>query len=1012
MRKMYLLFLLSFYCLLSMAQGFAIKGKVVDKSSKEPLIGASILEVGTTNGVITDLDGNFQLKVLDESRLLEFSYMGYKSQRLKVKSVMNVTMELDSEVLDELVVVGYGTMRKSDLTGSVSKVTAENLGKVATVDVTQALQGKVAGVNIQLNSGEPGAGTKVRIRGVGTINSSDPLYVVDGFPVSDISHIAPNDIESIEVLKDASATAIYGSRGSNGVIMVKTKSGSYDQKVVVSVNTYGAMSQVVNQIDMLNAEEYALVKAESYANANMSLSNEWASMFKYVTDNHLKGTLWQDEIFRKAYTQNYNVNLSGGTEKAKFDVGMTYAKENGIVKNTHLDKFMAHVNNEYQLSKRIKLGINLFYTNHDKIGNNSDFYTGPLVGALRADPISSAWDKYRNDFGEMYFSYGTNPARSVDENRYHSQDENRFLVNSCLDIRDILVKGLSFHAQFGAKYVSSKNRDYYPVFYVTADQQRIQSSLSERRSETTEWSTSEYFSYNNLFKKHSINATIGFEASKFQNSFSDIKVYDVPEDFDLRYISASSNTTQFNASGLKTHSALASFFTRVNYNFDNRYLFTATLRADGSSKFKDRWGYFPSFSAGWNIDQESFMEKTRNVLSRLKLRAGWGQVGNQSAAGYNDYAALMTNGYNYVFGNKPIDGVIQQRIANNELSWETSQQTNIGVDFGFFKNKLSGTIDFFLRDTKDMILATPVPMYAGFWRPRTNAGSVRNTGVEIALDHSNQVNDFVYNLGFNITWIKNKITSIGGGDPIEGGNVTRIGNATRTEVGHEIAYFYGLKTDGIFHSQKEVDDYVNKDGNLIQPNAAPGDVKFVDVNNDGIIDEASDRVKLGSAIPDFTYGFTAGFAYKGFDLNLALQGSYGNELVNGMYSILQSSDMSEWNVGKVMLDRWTTDNPNSNIPRVHASDPNKNSKFSDRYVEDGSYLRIRNLQLGYNLPSALLSKIGVQRLRFYVSVDNLYTFTNYSGFDPEISGSDLDAGVDLATYPIPRTFSFGLNLQF
>lgn len=994
-----------------MAQGFAVEGKVVDKSTGEPLIGASVLEVGTTNGVSTNLEGEFRLSVSDKTSRITVTYVGYTDQTLAAAPKMNIALVGDGQILEELVVVGYGVMRKSDLTGSVSKVNSEDMDKVASVDAVQALQGKIAGVNIQLNSGEPGAGTKVRIRGVGSINNSDPLYVVDGFPVSDISHIAPNDIESIEVLKDASATAIYGSRGSNGVIMVKTRGGAYEKKVTVSTNIYTSISEVVDQIDMLNAHEYATARLEALLAANIKLSEEESALMDYVIKNNLVGTNWQDEIFRTAYTQNYNVNISGGTSKDKYDIGFTYADEEGVVKNTFMEKIMAHVNNEYKLTKRIKLGVNAFFTNSDKSGNDSDYYTGPIVGAIRAEPISGAYDHYRNDFGEMYFG-GGNPARAVDENKYRTEQENRFLVNTYFNIDDLFVKGLSFHADFGAKYLSGKNRIYLPKYFVTSSQQRVQSSLMERRFDGTEWSTSEYFSYNRQFGKHSLNATVGFEASKIESSFASIKVFDVPEDFDLRYISASSNSVQFEASGLKEHSSLASFFGRLNYNYDNRYLFTATFRADGSSKFLKHWGYFPSFSGAWNIHQERFMENSRNTISQLKLRVGWGQVGNQNAAGNHDYVALMTNGYNYPFGNIPVDGAIQEYISNKELSWETSEQTNVGLDFGFFKNKLYGSVDFFVRDTKDMILATPVPMYVGFWRPRTNAGSVRNTGVELTLNHANTIKNFSYNVGFNLTWLKNEVRSIGGSDPIEEGNIPKIGNATRTEVGHEIGYFYGLKTDGIFHNQEEVDNYVNKDGKPIQPNAAPGDVKFIDINGDGVIDESTDRVKLGSAIPDVTLGFNLGLGWKGLDFNMSLAGCFGNELVNGMTNALLSTDMSESNISKVMLDRWTPTNTDTNIPRVNAADPNKNSKFSDRYVENGSYLRIRNIQLGYTLPAKFLSKIGIQKLRIYLSADNIYTFTNYSGFDPEVSGSDLSAGVDMGAYPVPRTFSVGLNLQF
>ncbi len=1013
MRRIILLLCCTLAAITTHAQSMTVTGQVVDQQTGESLIGATVLEVGTTNGVITDLDGHFTIALKDKKNRLEVSYVGYVTQKLAASSQMIIKLKTDALALDEVVVVGYGVMRKSDLTGAVSKVKADELGKVASVDASQALQGKVAGVNIQMNSGEPGAGTKVRIRGVGTINSSSPLYVVDGFPVGDISHIAPNDIESIEVLKDASATAIYGSRGANGVILVKTRSGARGQKTKVNFNAYVSMSQIVDKIDMCNASQYAVLKREAMDNAGVSMSSQWDNILTYVTDNNLKGTDWQDEIFRDAVTQNYNLSVAGGGENNKYDLGVTYAQEEGVVKETYMDKLMAHLNNEYKFNDHVKLGLNVFYTNYERTGNNSDYYAGPLAGALRADPVSAPWDDYTSDFGEIYFAFGLNPARAVDENKYKEESENRFLLNSYLQLDDLLdVKGLSFRAQFGQKLVFSKIRNYYPEYYVTADQNRQQSSLYVKRADTKEWSTSDYFNYNRLFGKHSVNAMAGFEAQKFESTYTDLTVYDVPKDADLRYVSASSNSTQFTAGGLKSHSSLLSYFTRANYSYDNKYLFTATMRADGSSKFVDHWGYFPSFSAGWNIYQESFMKDTQDWLSQLKLRAGWGQVGNQNAAGNHDYVALMTNGYTYVFNGQPVDGSIQQRIANKELSWETSEQYNVGVDAGFWANKLTATVDLFVRKTNDMILSTPIPMYAGFWKPNTNAGSVKNSGVELSLNHSNEIGDFTYNIGFNISCIKNEVTSIGGGDPIEGGNVSLVGNTTITRVGDEIGVFYGLKTDGIFNTQEELDAWVGEDGSPIQPNAGLGDVKFIDANHDGKIDE-QDRQNLGSAIPTCTYGINASCAYKGFDFNVALQGSCGNEIVNGMYYTLNSSDMSEWNVSTAMLNRWTPDNPTSNTPRVISSNPNKNGRFSDRFVEDGSYLRIRNMQLGYTIPKELSTRACMQRLRLYLSCDNLYTWTKYSGYDPEVAGSnDLGAGVDIANYPIPRTFTVGVNVTF
>lgn len=1005
------------FCSLAMfAQTFTVKGKVLDKGNRETLPGASVLVEGTTTGVTTDIDGNFQLNVPDKNKKIVVSFVGFKTQTLGVSENMTILLESDAQALDEVVVVGYGTMRKSDLTGSVSRIDADKMKQLSTVDVAQSIQGRVAGVNVVSNSGEPGAGTKIRIRGVGTVNNSDPLFIVDGFPVSDISHVAPNDIESMEVLKDASATAIYGSRGANGVIMVKTKNGARGKKAVVSVNAYTSFSDVVKHIDVLNASEYAELKAESYANADRDLDQNSAAIFKYVQDNNLKGTDWQDEILRTGISQNYNINVTGGGEKNSYDIGATYSRENGTVKYTSMEKFMLHANNEYAFSDKVKLGVNLSYTNYTKSGNNNDFYGGSLTSALKTDPISAAWDNYRDDFGEVYFTYGTNPARSVYENKYRTNGQHSVLGNAFLQIDDILIKGLSFRAQFGERMAFGKNRNYSPVYYVSATQKRDKSSLSEQRAETFDWSTTEYLSYNNSFGKHNVNMTLGFEAQKFKSNNIFLKVYDVPEDFNMQYISAAADKELFESSGDASHSALVSYFYRANYTYDNRYLFTATIRADGSSRFKERWGYFPSFSAGWNLHQEKFFQegKINKVMSQLKVRAGWGQVGNQSSAGYNDYVALMRNGYTYVFGGVPVDGAIQEMAANEELSWETAEQYNFGVDFGFFENKLTGNIDYFIRNTNDMILPTPIPMYAGMWRPRTNAGSIRNSGVEFTLNYGNTVKEFSYNVGFNMSFIKNEVINIGGGDPIYGGSVSKVGNTTKTEVGRELGYFYGLQTDGIFHTQSELDAHVDKDGKKIQPSAGLGDVKFIDRNLDGKID-GDDRTYLGSAMPDVTFGLNANFAYKGFDLNLFLQGTLGNEIINGMYNTLHSSDMLEYSGSKDMMNRWTEQNPYSNTPRVHAGDPNKNTQFSDRYVENGSYLRLKNVQLGYTLPERLTRKIALFQLRFYVSADNLFTITKYSGFDPEVgdlNGDPLGAGIDLATYPVPRVLTVGLNLKF
>ncbi|WP_211229830.1 SusC/RagA family TonB-linked outer membrane protein [Olivibacter sitiensis] len=987
-----------------------VSGKVTDESGS-PLVGVSVSVKGLTISTSTKSDGTFSLNVPNEETVLRFTFIGLEVHEELVgnRRVINVVLNSVSSDLDEVVVIGYGTARKGDITGAISSIKSEELTRLSSVDVNQSIQGRAPGVSVVNNSGEPGAGTKIRIRGTGSVNNSDPLYVVDGFPVNDISHLGPHDIESIDILKDASAVAIYGSRGANGVILVKTKSGAFGQATKVSANLFGGATIVAKTLDLLNASEYALLKLESYANANQTPSLNMQSILDYAIANNSNGTDWQREIIRKGYTQNYNVNVSGGTEKGRFDIGSTYSKENGVIKNTFLDKFLIHFNNEYKLYKNVQIGTNLSYVTYNRSGNDGDFYSGSITQALKTDPVSAAFDSYTNNFGEIYFSYGRNPALSVHENQFRKGTEDRFTGTAFLQIDNIGLEGLSFRTQYGTQYNFTKSRNYYPVFFITADQRRDVSSLTENRGDNRFWNSTSYFSYAKDFGKHNINATLGTEAQKGTSNNMFARVYDVPEDVNLRYLGTAANKEQLEVSGGAGHNSLLSGFFRMNYSFDNRYLFTGTLRADGSSKFMNKWGYFPSFSAGWNIGEESFFTDANQALglNQLKLRAGWGHVGNQASAGNFDYLALMTNGYTAVFGESMVDGAIQQMLANEELSWETSEQYNIGLDFQLFNRHLSGNVDYFVRNTNDMILSTPIPIYAGMWRTRTNAGSVKNSGVELNLNYAQSVNeDFSFNAGFNISFIGNNVTSLGGGEPL-------FGQYTITEEGREIGTFYGLQSAGIFKTQEQLDAHVNEGGNPIQPNAGLGDVIFVDQNGDGRIND-DDRIYLGSAVPDFTYGFSLSATYKGIDVNMLLQGSKGNQIANYMYSVLYSTSMREWSNSKAMMGRWTPENPNADLPRVHSGDPNQNDRFSDRFVEDGSYLRLRTIQLGYSLPQKSLQRLAMKGLRVYVSADNLLTFTNYSGFNPEMGdlyGNPLNAGVDMASYPMPRVFTFGINLN-
>jgi TonB-linked SusC/RagA family outer membrane protein len=1013
MRKTILFLLLMGFFISSFAQS-QMRGKVLDKSTQEPLPGATIVATGTTVGTTTNEKGEFVFTVPKGVKTISASFVGYESLEVAVASEVTIQLASTEQAVDEVVVVGYGVMRKSDLTGSVGKVNVSDIQKVTTVDAAKAIQGRVAGVNVISNSGNPGSGAKIRVRGIGTINNSDPLYVVDGFPMSDISHIAPTDIVSMEVLKDASATAIYGSRGANGVILVKTNSGSKTGKLEVHANVLTGFSDVAKQLELADATQFA--------NARKAIGNT-DDIINYVLDqqaagNYLKGTDWQKEIYRQGTNTRYNLSIVGGADNYSYDHGFTYSDENGTVKGTYMKKLMFHSNNNFSLTKKVKLGLNFNYVHSENPGNRTDYYSGTIPGALRSDPISAAWDKYTNYYGEIYYSQAaTNPALAIYLAQQEKRLANRAMGNFYLQFDDIFTKGLSFRAQFGTVMDFNDQKNYSPKYFITPTQKNDDATLYQQRVYGLNWVNSNYFSYNRTINKLNINGTLGMELQDNKSSDIFAKGYDVPEDANLQYLGAHKDAVKFDLGGGESENRLSSAFLRGNLGWDNKYVVTATIRADGSSKFTQdkRWGYFPSFAGSWNIYNESFMEGIKDVLPTLKLRAGWGQTGNQGSAGNFDYVSSVNGGYIYALNGVPIEGAVQEQLANKELSWEAAEQINFGLDFGLLDNSLTGTVDYFVRNTKDMILQRPIPMYAGKKKPAVNAGTMQNRGLEFTLNYAKNKGDFKYDVNLNLTFIKNEITSLAGGDPIRGGSAGRVGNTTKTEVGREIAYFYGYKTSGIFKTQEQLDAH-KKDGTPIQPNAALGDVIFQDLNDDGKITEL-DMTYLGSASPKMTGGLNVNLAYKGFDMVIFINGSFGNEIVNSMYQTLYSSKMFECNISRDMaLNHWSPENPNSDIPRLDAADLNKNAEnFSDRYVENGSYLRLKNLQFGYSLPAEVNKKLRIQNLRIYTSLDNLATLTKYTGLDPELFGQGNDPfsyGVDMVNYPQPRTYSFGINVTF
>nr|WP_319268592.1 TonB-dependent receptor [uncultured Draconibacterium sp.] len=998
---------------ISFGQQKTITGRVVD-SANEPLPGVTVVLKGTSQGTVTNFDGNFTLPNVAEDAIVVFSFVGMKSQELPVAgtTTFNITLENDAIGIEEVVAVGYGSMRKSDLTGAVARVGGEDLQKVATADVVSTLQGKVAGVDVVSNSGEPGAGVKIRIRGVGSWRNSNPIYVVDGFPTDDISNVDPSNIESIEVLKDASATAIYGSRGANGVVLVTTKSGSKDNSKI-EVNAYAGVQYTNERIPLTNATEFSMLRKEAFANAGRVLPVDELEILDYVIANNYKGTDWQDEMLGVAPIQNYSIKALGGTDKISYNVGATLFMQEGIVDNSGMDKLFVWANNDYELSEKVTLSTNISYSTYKKNNHNDGAYSGALPVAIRLDPITAAWDDYTNNYGARFLSGVSvnNPAIAVDEAEYQTRGEHKLVGNFTLNIDDLFTKGLSFKTMYAADLKFANTKNYYPQFYVAPDQKRDESQLYQQKATGVSWAWNGFFNYVKTIDEHHINAMVGAEAQEF--IWDDIwaQGFDVPADEDLMFLGLARNQEQKDLGGGKSRHTLASYFARANYSFGNKYLFTATMRADGSSKFKgsNKWGYFPSFSAGWNVKEEGFMDDA-DWLDRLKLRAGWGQVGNEGSIGNYDYVTTMVTGYTYVVGGGIVDGAVAKKTANPDIKWETSEQLNVGADFSFLSQRLDLSVDYFNRKTRDLLLDKPIPFYVGAQRPSVNAGTMENNGFDVSLNwHEDKNSGFSYSVGVNISKVSNKVTDLAGGEPFAGGSVPKLGSVTRTEAGEELAYFYGLQTDGIINDQTELDAYLN---DVTSSVAELGDVKFIDQNGDGKIDDL-DKIKLGSAFPDFTAGMNLDMSYKGFDFKAFIYASVGNEIVNGhAYWIQTSGILSNYSTDR--LDRWTADNPSANEPRMVSNDPNQNWRFSDRYVEDGTYVRLRNVQLGYTLPKDFVEKMKLSNMRIYVSADNLLTFTDYSGWNPEIAsyGGALGGGVDYATYPVPVIINGGVNLTF
>ncbi|NDK56242.1 SusC/RagA family TonB-linked outer membrane protein [Pontibacter fetidus] len=1001
------------------AQAVVVTGKVTSASDGTALPGVTVLERGTTNGATTDNAGNYSLSV-PANAVLQFRFVGMVTQEVPVngRSTINVQLRSDEQQLGEVVVVGYGTQERREVTGATAKVTSEELENLPVVGVDQALQGRAAGVQISQNSGTPGGGISVRVRGSSSISASNqPLYVVDGVPlttgdysqlgyggqsVNAIADLNPNDIESIDILKDASAAAIYGSRAANGVVLITTKRGS-SRKTQINLNAYTGFQRMWKEPNFLNADEYSEIMLEAYVNDGYlepgSTFEDWLDWYYGGVDFTPTKTDWIDEVTRSAPIQNYEISLNGGDPKTRYYLSGSYFDQEGIVIGSRYQRYSTRLNLDHDVNDKLSLGtsIQLSRSDNNRIVSDNTLY-GPFANALAASPIFPVY--YENgEYTRPNYFY-TNPIAEGTENDDETQNM-RGIGNLFANYE--FVPGLQWQVKGGMDVLNIDERRYTATNYPGSFAIPTEGSATNATTTVTKRLLETTLSFNKLLSEdHNISTVIGASNEQNRIKASFVTGLGFPDER-FRFVGSA---VRVNAgSNTLVDNGLVSFFGRANYSFKDRYLLGINFRADGSSRFSEnnRYGYFPSISVGWRLIEESFMSDI-NALSELKLRASYGITGNQEI-GNDAFRGLVVAGASYI--DRP--GIALSQIPNPDLKWEETQQLNIGADVGFLSNRVNLALDYYIKKTTDLLFNRPIPTQTGFASYASNIGSVENKGFELALSTINfdgSGGDFNWTSDFNISFNRNKVTELYQGQDIFYGFG---GNSLVLREGEPIGTFYGFITDGVYSSIGDIPDSRQAQG------AQPGDVNFRDINNDGIITD-EDLTIIGDAQPDFVGGFTNVFRYKGFDLNIFLQFSKGNEIANPAHQYQQhlGNDFLDDNMLDLVLNRWRQEGDVTDVPRATVDDPNDNNRSnSSRFIYDGSYLRFKNVMLGYNLASELTQRFSVRSLRVYVQAQNLFTFTDYPGFDPEVNfagTSNTTLGVDFYTFPQARTITFGINL--
>ena len=1014
--------------------GRTISGVVTEAASGTPVPGAAVVVKGTTRGTTTNFDGEFTLQASDND-VLVVSFVGFTAQEVPVAGKSNLTIVLEEEValFDEVVVVGYGVQKKKLVTGATAQVDGEELTKRSTTSALEALQGQTSGVQITSTSGQPGEGMKVVVRGQGTIGGSGPLYIVDGVQTGDISYLNNADIESIDVLKDAASAAIYGSQAANGVILITTKTGKRGS-AQVTFDAYYGVQNVARKIDMLNSKEHAVIMNE----ANINSGNA-----PYFTQSEIdamgEGTDWIDEmLYEDAVTQNYTLGITGGSQKSTYSMSMSYTGQEGIVGGpavSNYERYNLRINSEHDLyDGLLKVGqhLTMGYMMKNGVGVGNQ-YNNTLRGAFNTSPFLPMYDDegnylnntanagvmYQGEEWEPWVEGENNPYASMVLNNQSRNNNQKILGDVYFELTPL--ENVTLRTTLGYDYYAGEGHSYSPIYRLSIYAYRDNDGASQNMNRGLALTWDNILTYQLDKGDHSMTAMVGNSIYRNKGSWLSVNNANLTvSDLEHAYINNTTNTdfTLLGFGGAPNDvDKRLSYFGRFSYSYQERFLLNATFRADGSSRFAkgNRWGYFPSVSAGWVVSSESFMDNS--PFDFLKLRASWGQVGNQNIPAFRYLALIKTDNTNYYFGSEDFNssgntvGAYPNSLPNPELKWETSEQLNFGIDAQLLDGHLSLNADYYEKRTKDWLIDVPVLATAGADSRYINGGDVKNTGIELALSYSNQVGDLGYYVSANVSKNKNRVTEVPTNDGIVHGLPNMLYDNSlefyhRAETGYPIGYFWGWETDGVFQNEGEVQAYTNN-GKIVQPKAKPGDLRYVDQNQDGVIDE-SDKTNIGDPNPDYIFGFSVGFDYKGFDLSAAANGVAGNQLVQSY----RNHVVAKANYTTEILGRWHGEGTSNRIPRV--TNNNINYLFSDIFVKDGDFLRISNITLGYDFARNVVKHKFISQFRLYASVLNAFTFTEYNGMDPEIGYGveNGSSGVDLGYYPRPRTVMVGVNVKF